>query len=91
MTTRLRSASVSKGLPVNYCSGFRSLSTASALEVDGLFLFSGLIRLASFLVVPSLSFRFGSCLKFLINKILCSHLSANSWANHFGRGVTAEL
>ncbi|KAK3416756.1 hypothetical protein EUGRSUZ_H02516 [Eucalyptus grandis] len=35
MTTRLRSASVSKGLPVNYCSGFRSLSTASALEVDG--------------------------------------------------------
>ncbi|KAF8016497.1 hypothetical protein BT93_H1880 [Corymbia citriodora subsp. variegata] len=35
MTTRLRSASASKGLPVNYCSGFRSLSTASALEVDG--------------------------------------------------------
>ncbi|KAI3435180.1 uncharacterized protein J3R85_006417 [Psidium guajava] len=35
MTTRLRSASVSKGFPVNYCSGFRSLSTASAFEVDG--------------------------------------------------------
>ncbi|XP_057984946.1 uncharacterized protein LOC110645907 isoform X2 [Hevea brasiliensis] len=35
MTTRLRSANASKGLPVNYCSGFRSLSMASAFEVDG--------------------------------------------------------
>ncbi|EEF34472.1 anthranilate phosphoribosyltransferase [Ricinus communis] len=35
MTTRLRSANASKGLPVNYCSGFRSLSRASAFEVDG--------------------------------------------------------
>ncbi|XP_057949860.1 uncharacterized protein LOC131144918 isoform X2 [Malania oleifera] len=35
MTTRLRSVNASKGLPVNYCSGFRSLSAASALEVDG--------------------------------------------------------
>ncbi|KAJ4974529.1 hypothetical protein NE237_007703 [Protea cynaroides] len=35
MTTRPRSANASKGLPVNYCSGFRSLSTASASEVDG--------------------------------------------------------
>lgn len=35
MTTRLRSASISKGFPVNYCSGFRSLSMASAFEVDG--------------------------------------------------------
>ncbi|XP_065873704.1 uncharacterized protein [Euphorbia lathyris] len=35
MTTRLRSANASKGLPVNYCSGFRSLSKASACEVDG--------------------------------------------------------
>ncbi|CAN1152255.1 Anthranilate phosphoribosyltransferase [Linum perenne] len=35
MTTRLRSGTASKGLPVNYCSGFRSSSTASALEVDG--------------------------------------------------------
>ncbi|CAK9316565.1 unnamed protein product [Citrullus colocynthis] len=35
MTTRLRSADASKGLPVNYCSGFRSLSTQSAFEVDG--------------------------------------------------------
>ncbi|XP_043707422.1 anthranilate phosphoribosyltransferase [Telopea speciosissima] len=35
MTTRLRSASASKGLPVNYCSGFRSLSKASASEIDG--------------------------------------------------------
>ncbi|WCJ38509.1 anthranilate phosphoribosyltransferase putative [Euphorbia peplus] len=35
MTTRLRSANASKGLPVNYCSGFRSQSMASACEVDG--------------------------------------------------------
>ncbi|XP_038893189.1 anthranilate phosphoribosyltransferase isoform X1 [Benincasa hispida] len=35
MTTRLRSADASKGLPVNYCSGFRSLSTQSAFEIDG--------------------------------------------------------
>ncbi|KAL0539026.1 hypothetical protein IC582_023200 [Cucumis melo] len=35
MTTKLRSANASKGLPVNYCSGFRSLSMQSAFEVDG--------------------------------------------------------
>ena len=36
MTTRLRSSSSSKGLPVNYCSGFRSLNVASACDVDGM-------------------------------------------------------
>ncbi|KVI05700.1 Glycosyl transferase, family 3 [Cynara cardunculus var. scolymus] len=35
MTTRLRSVNASKGLPVNYCSGFRSLNTPSAYDVDG--------------------------------------------------------
>ncbi|KHG15332.1 Anthranilate phosphoribosyltransferase [Gossypium arboreum] len=35
MTTRLRSASTSKGLPVNHCSGFRSVGMESACEVDG--------------------------------------------------------
>ncbi|CAI0390388.1 unnamed protein product [Linum tenue] len=40
MTTRLKSGNASKGLPVNYCSGFRSSTTASALEVDGLPLLS---------------------------------------------------
>ncbi|KAF8365020.1 hypothetical protein HHK36_032975 [Tetracentron sinense] len=35
MTTRLRSTNASKGLPVNYCSGFRSLSKASASQADG--------------------------------------------------------
>ncbi|KAK3223436.1 hypothetical protein Dsin_010461 [Dipteronia sinensis] len=35
MTTRLRSVNASKGLPVNYCSGFRSMSTESTFEVDG--------------------------------------------------------
>ncbi|XP_021901272.1 uncharacterized protein LOC110817158 [Carica papaya] len=35
MTTRLRSINSSKGLPVNYCSGFRSSSVESALEADG--------------------------------------------------------
>ncbi|KAK0575126.1 hypothetical protein LWI29_034353 [Acer saccharum] len=35
MTTRLRSVNSSKGLPVNYCSGFRSMSTESTFEVDG--------------------------------------------------------
>ncbi|GMN73858.1 hypothetical protein TIFTF001_054922, partial [Ficus carica] len=34
MTTRLRSATPSKGLPVNYCSGFHALSTSSS-EIDG--------------------------------------------------------
>lgn len=37
MTTRLRSVNVSKGLPVNYCSGFRSLNSVSSLEGDGLY------------------------------------------------------
>ncbi|PON99021.1 Pyrimidine-nucleoside phosphorylase, bacterial/eukaryotic [Trema orientale] len=35
MTTRLRSVNSSKGLPVNYCSGFRALSTGSSYEDDG--------------------------------------------------------
>ncbi|XP_044491151.1 anthranilate phosphoribosyltransferase [Mangifera indica] len=35
MTTRMRSVNASKGLPVNYCSGFRSLSLESAFGVDG--------------------------------------------------------
>lgn len=38
MTTRMRSVNASKGLPVNYCSGFRSLSLESAFGVDGLYL-----------------------------------------------------
>ena len=54
MTTRLRSASISKGFPVNYCSGFRSLSMASAFEVDGLYHFATLSSLCS-LVFMSLS------------------------------------
>ncbi|XP_010248603.1 PREDICTED: uncharacterized protein LOC104591460 [Nelumbo nucifera] len=36
MTTRLRSVHLSKGLPVNYCSGFRSLSKESISDVDGI-------------------------------------------------------
>ncbi|KAK9707411.1 hypothetical protein RND81_07G196000 [Saponaria officinalis] len=35
MTTRLRSSNSSKGLPVNYCSGFRSSVCPSVFEVDG--------------------------------------------------------
>ncbi|XP_038703613.1 anthranilate phosphoribosyltransferase isoform X1 [Tripterygium wilfordii] len=35
MTTRLRSVNASRGLPVNYCSGFRSSSVSSAIELDG--------------------------------------------------------
>lgn len=35
MTTRSRSTNSSKGLPVNYCSGFRSLVVAPAYAVDG--------------------------------------------------------
>ncbi|GMJ08224.1 hypothetical protein like AT1G70570 [Hibiscus trionum] len=35
MTTRLRSASTLKGLPVNYCSGFRSVGMESACKDDG--------------------------------------------------------
>lgn len=38
MTTRLRSLTSTKGFPVNYCSGFRSLNVASAHEVDGVYL-----------------------------------------------------
>jgi len=47
MTTRLRSAHISKGFPVNYCSGFRLLSMVSACEVDGLYLFVILSLLCS--------------------------------------------
>ncbi|XP_073290622.1 uncharacterized protein [Primulina huaijiensis] len=32
MTTRLRSPNASKGLPVNYCSGFRSLNMTRAVD-----------------------------------------------------------
>ncbi|KHG27115.1 Sucrase-isomaltase, intestinal [Gossypium arboreum] len=35
MTTRLRSASTSKGFPVNYCSGFLSVGTETACKEDG--------------------------------------------------------
>ncbi|KAK6242132.1 hypothetical protein QQP08_007145 [Theobroma cacao] len=35
MTTRLRSVNTSERLPVNYCSGFRSVGMESACEVDG--------------------------------------------------------
>ncbi|KAK8564450.1 hypothetical protein V6N13_005325 [Hibiscus sabdariffa] len=35
MTTRLRSASTSKGLPVNHCSGFRSVGMESACKEGG--------------------------------------------------------
>ncbi|KAK4263143.1 hypothetical protein QN277_028603 [Acacia crassicarpa] len=35
MTTRLRSVSTTRGLPVNYCSGFRSLNMSSTSEFDG--------------------------------------------------------
>ncbi|MCI09852.1 anthranilate phosphoribosyltransferase-like, partial [Trifolium medium] len=35
MTTRLRSVSTTKGIPVNYCSGFRSLDIASTSELGG--------------------------------------------------------
>ncbi|KAH6763237.1 anthranilate phosphoribosyltransferase [Perilla frutescens var. hirtella] len=35
MTTRLRSPNASKGLPVNYCSGFRSLNETSNSAMDG--------------------------------------------------------
>lgn len=35
MTTRLRSVNASKGLPLNYCSGFRSLNRESTFERDG--------------------------------------------------------
>ncbi|KAL0297012.1 UNVERIFIED_CONTAM: hypothetical protein Sradi_6753300 [Sesamum radiatum] len=35
MTTRLRSPNASKGLPVNYCSGFRSLDVIPTQAVDG--------------------------------------------------------
>lgn len=35
MTTKLRSVNASKGIPVNYCSGFRSLNIQSARALDG--------------------------------------------------------
>lgn len=40
MTTRLRSVSMTRGLPVNYCSGFRSLDIASTSEHGGMYLVS---------------------------------------------------
>ncbi|KAL2343071.1 hypothetical protein Fmac_004356 [Flemingia macrophylla] len=35
MTTRLRSANTTRGLPVNYCSGFRALNISSPSELRG--------------------------------------------------------
>lgn len=35
MTTKVRSVNASKGLPVNYCAGFRSLDMPMPYEVDG--------------------------------------------------------
>nr|XP_043626374.1 anthranilate phosphoribosyltransferase [Erigeron canadensis] len=35
MTMKSRSGNASKGLPVNYCSGFRSFNTPPAYDVDG--------------------------------------------------------
>ncbi|KAG5138079.1 hypothetical protein AAZX31_08G273400 [Glycine max] len=35
LTTRLRSANTTRGLPVNYCSGFRALDISSTSEVGG--------------------------------------------------------
>ncbi|KAL4198952.1 hypothetical protein AMTRI_Chr03g142540 [Amborella trichopoda] len=35
MTTKFRSISASKGLPVNYCSGFRELEIGGSIESDG--------------------------------------------------------
>lgn len=35
MTMKMRSINASKGLPVNYCSGFRSLNTPPHYDVDG--------------------------------------------------------
>lgn len=40
MTTRLRSVSTTRGLPVNYCSGFRSLDISSTSEAGGTYLVS---------------------------------------------------
>lgn len=40
MTTRLRPPNASKGLPVNYCSGFRSLNVTSNSAMDGSYLLS---------------------------------------------------
>lgn len=36
MTTKVRSVNASKGLPVNYCSGFRSPSNATSADIDGI-------------------------------------------------------
>lgn len=36
MTTKLRSVNASKGIPVNYCSGFRSLDLVPAHALDGI-------------------------------------------------------
>ena len=36
MTAKARSENASKGLPVNYCSGFRLQDTESSHDVDGI-------------------------------------------------------
>nr|XP_007153776.1 hypothetical protein PHAVU_003G064000g [Phaseolus vulgaris]ESW25770.1 hypothetical protein PHAVU_003G064000g [Phaseolus vulgaris] len=35
LTTRLRSANTTRGLPVNYCSGFRALDVSSSIDLGG--------------------------------------------------------
>lgn len=57
MTTRVRSASVSKGLPVNYCSGFRSVNSESAIEVDGLSTYIILILISSYINMSNYKFN----------------------------------
>lgn len=49
MTTRLRSVNASKGLPVNYCSGFRSLNVESTFEGDGLYNLARLLNCLKFM------------------------------------------
>lgn len=51
MTTKARSMNASKGLPVNYCAGFRSVDMPVPYEVDGAKKFQSLIFLFSMYVV----------------------------------------
>lgn len=55
MTTRSRSENASKGIPVNYCSGFRSLSCPCISEGDGVSreIFSTVVDAADYGFVPS--------------------------------------
>lgn len=86
LTTRLRSANTTRGLPVNYCSGFRALDISSTSEVGGMYsvsLFTLFTHLNNYIIVMTKSIKIivllfkanwqQSLCQFLISKLMLLH------------------